>query len=108
MTAESPDTIGNGTLRFLDIRYSLCIKRVMARRRRACIKVLQRHAVAVNDEDDDEDSDDDDLEPMSKMAASVINVSCVPALGWCQNEALHDVPSGPNAKLLFDCEVLML
>ena len=30
------------------------------RRRRASIKELQCHAVALNDEDDDEDGDDDD------------------------------------------------
>ena len=30
------------------------------RRRRASIKVLQCHAVALDDEDDDEDGDDDD------------------------------------------------
>ena len=39
------------------------------RRRRANIKVLQCHAVALDDEDDDEDGDDDDAGVAGTRAA---------------------------------------
>ena len=54
------------------------------RRRRASIKVLQCHAVALDDEDDDEDGDDDDDDDDGQATSMACQVKSRVTRRWAQ------------------------